>query len=170
MILITLICFKVIKYLVVNCDKADIDCIGRMKSMSYLHGGTKPAYQNLDYLKTKMSSEEVSSISPLVASIIHEDVDLMKLLLQAGASFHRPMGDSNFFPFMHAVKTNNSDIVKTLIFSGKKGNAFRSPSMNGFYIALAAKKGYVLEASIDRNEQLQTGNSLIKPLIIKMLM
>ena len=106
-----------------------------------------------------MSLMEVNATSPLIASIIHEDVNMMKLLLQAGADGHLPSGAESIFPLMHAVKTNNTHLVRSLLsFESLQIRSLLSSGVTeGFYIALAADKNYVLEASIDRSEQFQKG-------------
>ena len=64
------------------------------------------------------------------------------------------------FPLMHAVKTNNTQLVKTLLsFDGSEQKT--TSREDGFYIALAADKNYVLEASIDRNENSRSGTFLL---------
>ena len=142
-----------------NCDKSDINCVGRIKLLSYLNSGTKASFGKLDYLKPKMSLTEVNATSPLISSIIHEDVDMMKLLLQAGADGDLPSGTESIFPLMHAVKTNNTHLVRSFLsFESLQTRSLLSSGVTeGFYIALAADKNYVLEATIGRSEQFEKG-------------
>ena len=113
--------FQVVKYLTDHCEKSGISVSQSVKSLSYLQSGTKVENQNLDYLKPKTSTEnsskkELQNSSPLVMAIIHEDTLMMKLLLKAGADLHLQIdGKDKLTPLMHAVKTNNTQIVKTLL-------------------------------------------------------
>ena len=133
-----------------------------MKALSYLQSGTKIENKKLDYLKPKMLCEnfprkELQNASPLITAIVHEDVIMVKLLLKSGAELHLPTdGLEEMYPLMHAVKTNNTQLVKTLL--SFNGNEHRTTAKDdGFYIALAADKNYVLEAIIDRNEKSRSG-------------
>ena len=154
--------FQVVKYLTEHCEKSDILVSQSVKSLSYLQSGTKIQNQNLDYLKPRTSSEnsskkELQNSSPLVMAIIHEDTLMMKLILKAGAELHLLSdGKDELTPLMHAVKTNNTQIVKTLL-SFNENEETKEAKNDGFYIALAADKNYVLEASIDRNEKTRSG-------------
>ena len=154
--------FQVVKYLTDHCEKSDIFVSQSVKSLSYLQSGTKIQNLNLDYLKPKTSSEnssrkELQNSSPLVMAIIHEDILMLKLLLKAGADLHLLNDEKDeLTPLMHAVKTNNTQIVKTILsFDGDEET--KEAKNDGFYIALAADKNYVLEASVDRNEQSNSG-------------
>ena len=146
------------------CENSDISISQSVKSLSYLQSGTKVENRNLDYLKPKMLSEnlsrkELQNSSPLVMSIVHEDTLMLKLLLKAGVELHLPNhGKDELTPLMHAVKTNNTQIVKTLLSFDGNGET-KETKNDGFYIALAADKNYVLEASIDRNEQSKSGTT-----------
>ena len=90
-------------------------------------------------------------------AIIHEDILMLKLLLKAGADLHLLNDEKDeLTPLMHAVKTNNTQIVKTILSFNGNGET-KEAENDGFYIALAADKNYVLEASIDRSEQSNSG-------------
>ena len=154
--------FQVVKYLIENCDESDIIVNQSMKSLSYLQSGTKVENQKLDYLKPKKSFDDINrkqlqNTTPLTMAIVHEDIIMTKLLLNAGAGLNlSTAGKDELVPLMHAVKTNNTQIVKTLL-SLNETDQLEAAKDKGFYISLAADKNYVLEASIDRNRTSRSG-------------
>ena len=130
--------------------------------MSYLQSGTKIENRKLDYSKPKKSFDdstrkELQNATPLTMAIVHEDITMTKLLLNAGAGLNLTTdGKEDLMPLMHAVKTNNTQIVKTIL-SLIRTKQLETANDKGFYISLAADKNYVLEASIDRNEISKSG-------------
>ena len=141
-----------------HCDKSDINCEGKMKLISYLHYGTKPSFKNLDYLAPTLNGVEVAKcISPLIASIVHEDLEVLTVLLEAGADAERTIGTEMMTPLMYAVKTNNINVVRALLLQDRKKAEDTSSIIDGFFIELEADKSYVLEANIDRMESKRAG-------------
>ena len=149
--------FQVVKYLTENCDESDITVNQSTKSLSYLQSGTKVENRKLDYSKPKKSFDdstrkELQNATPLTMAIVHEDITMTKLLLNAGAGLNLTTdGKEDLMPLIYAVKTNNTQIVKTIL-SLIRTKQLETANDKGFYISLAADKNYVLEASIDRIE------------------
>ena len=67
---------------------------------------------------------------------------------------------NHFHQLLTNLSTNNTQIVKTIL-TCNSGEQLESQNDSGSYIALAADKNYVLEASIDRNKTSKTGMTLV---------
>lgn len=95
---------------------ADPDTTTNLKPLCPLSRGFKANFRHFEHDNIPVETEETT---PLIAAIIMNDKELVKLLLQEGQADATKADSKGMTPLMHAVKTNNVDMLVQVLAQGK---------------------------------------------------
>ncbi|TRY73067.1 hypothetical protein TCAL_13884 [Tigriopus californicus] len=98
---------------------ANANLTTKLKPLCHVSRGFKASVKNMAHFEDGDVPVETEETTPLIAAIIMNDKDLVKLLLQEAKADVSLTDSTGMTPLMHAVKTNNVDMLIQLLAQGE---------------------------------------------------